>query len=305
MVNRKITIGDAGGWINQWEYYGGRYAHTSTEGTEVAGVKHIEATTGHTRVMNTHNFWGASLEGDVEEYQVDIGGAFFTFWGCRWETTGGARVKFSNSGATTEGSDNAIMFGTYAESIIVTKDAGANHNKIYASRGATRIPSQNLGLALQNSGSSTYPALVTLAADANLYAYTRAQLMLESYSSYIGARKIGGKRTADEHDRAYLDVYNGRIYFGSGAAAAAFSLRYAANGITVDGAALGVGGAPDANLILDAQSTTKAFAPPRMTTAQRGALTGVAGGMVYDTDLNKMAFYNGSAWEVITSAIPE
>ena len=42
--------------------------------------------------------------------------------------------------------------------------------------------------------------------------------------------------------------------------------------------------------------------PPKVTNAQRGNLTGlVSGAMIYNTNLNKLQVYNGSAWETVTS----
>jgi hypothetical protein len=50
------------------------------------------------------------------------------------------------------------------------------------------------------------------------------------------------------------------------------------------------------------ESTTKGFLPPRMTTTQRNAISSPATGLViYDTTLNKLAVYTGSAWETVTS----
>ena len=43
--------------------------------------------------------------------------------------------------------------------------------------------------------------------------------------------------------------------------------------------------------------------PPKVTKAQRGNLTGlVSGAMIYNTNLNKLQVYNGSAWETVTSS---
>ena len=65
---------------------------------------------------------------------------------------------------------------------------------------------------------------------------------------------------------------------------------------------IGIGGTPNANAILDVTSTTKAFMPPRMTTAQKSAIaTPTAGMVVYDSTLNKLCVYT-TAWETITSA---
>lgn len=55
--------------------------------------------------------------------------------------------------------------------------------------------------------------------------------------------------------------------------------------------------------ILSANSTDKGFLPPCMTTAQKGAISSPATGLVvFDTDLAKLCVYTGSAWETITSA---
>jgi len=60
---------------------------------------------------------------------------------------------------------------------------------------------------------------------------------------------------------------------------------------------VGIGGAANANAILDVQSTTKAFLPPRMTDAQMKAIPSPAVGMVvYNTDYSAIATYNGTIW---------
>jgi len=67
---------------------------------------------------------------------------------------------------------------------------------------------------------------------------------------------------------------------------------------------IGVGTAsPSTKAMLDLTSTTKGFLPPRMTTTQRDAISAPpAGLMVYNSTTNKLNFYNGSAWEAVTSA---
>lgn len=57
-----------------------------------------------------------------------------------------------------------------------------------------------------------------------------------------------------------------------------------------------------ASAMLEVQSTTKGFLPPRMTTTQKNAIsTPAAGLVVYDTTLNKLCVRTASAWETITS----
>lgn len=68
-------------------------------------------------------------------------------------------------------------------------------------------------------------------------------------------------------------------------------------GIVIDSSAT----TPSASSILQANSTTKGFLPPRMTTTQKNAIvTPAAGLVVYDTNLAKLCVYT-TAWETITS----
>jgi hypothetical protein len=66
---------------------------------------------------------------------------------------------------------------------------------------------------------------------------------------------------------------------------------------------VGIGGTANAAAILDAASTTKGFLPPRMTTAQRDAITSPpAGLMIYNTSTNKLNVRTASSWEAVTSS---
>ncbi|WP_298496968.1 fibrinogen-like YCDxxxxGGGW domain-containing protein [uncultured Algibacter sp.] len=54
---------------------------------------------------------------------------------------------------------------------------------------------------------------------------------------------------------------------------------------------------PDPSSILDVQSTTQGFLPPRLTTTQINAITSPAEGLfVYNLDDNCFKFYNGTSW---------
>ncbi len=54
---------------------------------------------------------------------------------------------------------------------------------------------------------------------------------------------------------------------------------------------------PATNAMLDISSTTKGLLIPRMTTAQRSALSASDGLTVYDTDTKGYWFYNGTSWQ--------
>lgn len=60
--------------------------------------------------------------------------------------------------------------------------------------------------------------------------------------------------------------------------------------------------APHASSQFEVASTTRGVLFPRMTTTQKNAISSPAEGLiVYDLTLKKLCFYNGSAWETITS----
>jgi uncharacterized protein (TIGR02145 family) len=62
---------------------------------------------------------------------------------------------------------------------------------------------------------------------------------------------------------------------------------------------VGIGtNAPDVSALLDISSATQGFLPPRMTIAQRNAISNPAIGLViFCTDCDELQFYNGSLWK--------
>jgi hypothetical protein len=157
---------------------------------------------------------------------------------------------------------------------------------------------------------------------ANASSNTRATLV-SGMATSVALIQIQGTTTSSYSSMSFLDsAGTQRGSFGFGGSAVSFgyvSTVYfeAGSGIPV---AFGAGGAermriistgevgigtssPSTKSVLDLTSTTKGFLPPRMTTAQRDAITSVpAGLMIYNTTTNKLNFYNGSAWEAVTSA---
>lgn len=74
-------------------------------------------------------------------------------------------------------------------------------------------------------------------------------------------------------------------------------MRATTTGLIIGGTSI------DSSAILQQDSTTQGFLPPRMTTTQRDNISSPAAGlMIYNSTTNKINFYNGSAWEAVTSA---
>jgi hypothetical protein len=104
---------------------------------------------------------------------------------------------------------------------------------------------------------------------------------------------------------------NGSVVIGN---AYAGSTTAPTNGLLVEGntgiaATLKVGGSAstiDANSLVELESTTKGFVPPRMTTAQMSAITGaLVGSIVYNTTLNCLHQKTAGGWlSLCNSATP-
>jgi len=68
--------------------------------------------------------------------------------------------------------------------------------------------------------------------------------------------------------------------------------------VVVGGVAIGQSGVPETTAIFEVESTTKGFLFPRMTTAQRDAITTPATGLIiYNTDTGGLESYNATRWQ--------
>ena len=127
-----------------------------------------------------------------------------------------------------------------------------------------------------NSGSSTIGALQSVNAAAGGSAIDAGH-WTESQTSWIFRGYGNVSRVENEN------------VSGSGSV---FKFGITASGVVVIGTA-----SPNASAILQTDSTTKGFLPPRMTTTQKNAITTPPAGLqVYDTTLNQMSYYNGTTW---------
>jgi hypothetical protein len=89
-----------------------------------------------------------------------------------------------------------------------------------------------------------------------------------------------------------FEWYTHQTQVGSNPSILAMSLR---------GKTLSLGtNTPNASSLMQMDSTTQGFLPPRMTTIQKNAIASPSAGlMVYDTTLNLMALYNGTTWTTL------
>jgi hypothetical protein len=67
-------------------------------------------------------------------------------------------------------------------------------------------------------------------------------------------------------------------------------------GLSTPSVSMGKTTAAVVSALLEMESTTKGFLPPRMTTTQKNAITAATGLVLYDTTTNKLQCWNGSTW---------
>jgi hypothetical protein len=189
-------------------------------------------------------------------------------------------LSFRNGSATV-----AKIFSTGNLAINTTTDAGFKLDV----NGITRF-----------TGNSTFTAniaSVSIECTSGIFAPSGANGVkwgsnVFAISSVNGVLKLSDGTNAD---------FN-RLQLG-GATSAFPSIKRASNNIEIKnaddtfGAGLSVGASLNASSILQADSTTKGFLPPRMTTTQKNAIASPATGLeLYDTTLNQKSYYDGTSW---------
>ncbi|MDO9187456.1 MAG: hypothetical protein Q7W13_15690, partial [Bacteroidia bacterium] len=114
-------------------------------------------------------------------------------------------------------------------------------------------------------------------------------------------------------DATWIRGYNGKSLWMAGGLIGGdggLTIGYGGAGSPGGGAIIagkvGVGtSAPATSAALDVTSTSQGFLPPRMNTAQRNAIaTPVAGLVIYNTTINCLEFYNGTAWVATCGSAP-
>lgn len=144
----------------------------------------------------------------------------------------------------------------------------------------------------------------SVALDVNGSAYIRSTLSLNQISGYSNAyvetstlRPVTNKGSSLGDSTKYYNAVNtNTINLNSTA-----SLDGTNAGVIAVTGRVGIGtSVPNANAILDIDSTTKAFMPPRMTTTQRDAIpTPTEGMVIYNLTTHVLNFHNGTEWGAV------
>jgi hypothetical protein len=183
----------------------------------------------------------------------------------------GARLGVIGSGSTSATTSLLVQNSAGVASLTITDDRNATFG----------------------SGVSTGGNIIS---GANVQAVSTGYFILQN-RVLISSPSVGILKLGNNNDNDF-----DRLQFG-GTTSSFPAIKKASNNIEIRnaddtfGAGLSVGAALNATAILQADSTTKGFLPPRMTTTQKNAIASPAAGLVvYDSITNKLCCYNGSTW---------
>ena len=202
-------------------------------------------------------------------------------------------------GATPSGVAGAIQFsdGTAFSSDAANLFFDNTNNRLGV---GTNSPTSTVQIKGSGATSATTSLLVQNSAGTSLFEVKNdGNIPIFGGRLYDGANAeksfyiSGNNNIVSNYQSVSLRVFNGTAY--------ASALEVLGNGAE---SRVGIGtDTPNASAKLQADSTTKGFLPPRMTTTQKNAISSPAAGlMVYDTTLNKLCVRTASTWETITSS---
>jgi len=200
---------------------------------------------------------------------------------------------------TTANTNSSIIFGNNATAtILAATDTGSALTQLQF-RASSYNFTDTAGMRIASNGYGTVvTAMLQVVGSGSTSATTSLLVQNSAGSTSIQAFddrtvNLGGNSVLRlrNNDSIQMFATNGyEVHIGNG------STNYLS--VTSAGTHIKTGsGAPVASAILDVDSTTKGFLPPRMTTTQKNAIaTPAAGLVVYDSTTNKLQCYNGSTW---------
>lgn len=226
-INRQFTVGDASGFTNRWDLIGGRYFHSSAEGTETAGVMHFDVVPNAVgNIINDINHFGGSLEGITQQYHLRLGGSNINLFGIRLETksaSGGIKVHLDSAGLAGQGEACGLHYGRgiNATAINVTRGAQVANPSftINSTQGQSSKTSIGTPQMFQSTSSSNQPSIAVFAPTTSSSADA-----ITKYSMALSANKLMGKKESDLFNRVEINGQDGNISFGDGTSAPTLSI---------------------------------------------------------------------------------
>src|SRR3989344_5429556 len=232
---------------------------------------------------------------------------------------------FANYASTTHATSTSLfsVLGTFTSSVVNALNAisatitNLTTTELVATNATTTNATStnsyisNLSAVTASTTNLTFTTAVGgNATTTNLFSTTASSTNLFSANSTIGALSAGTLSLVSTLNVSGLSTFAGFL----STASSTIGDGTQAGGLTVNGGAttrgnaffagtVGVGAQSNvASAVVQIDSTTKGFLPPRLTTAQKNAILSPASGLtVFDTDLNKLNVWNGSVWKNVGS----
>lgn len=241
-------------------------------------TRSIQGTTNPTGALDIMYSYGASGYAAVATFQEDRVN-LTTGYMIQWEGNAQKSIRYAS---------NTMLFSSFGDTTFTHWNGAAyterfrvHATNITATSGTEYAIAPNT-IFSPTTGTAGFSAIITQGAVDQTGSASGAIKMLElipTYTSVLGT-VIG------------VD-YNPTVTLVSGTHMA---FRATSGNVLVGGTTL------TTSAILELQSTTRAFIPPRMTTTQKNAIGTPSSGMVvYDSTLNKLCVYGAAGWETVTS----
>ena len=212
LLNNRINLliePNQSGWVNENNFYGGRYSHLSSENPKTSDTRHISISTKKSdHTPNNNAFYKPSVEGNVSEYVIYCEGHFNTFYTPRFE---GSNLKVVFDGVS--GHSNTIFYGYNTHLVEVIEQNNAKYNSMFTrSSNILNGSSTKHGvLSVRNMSSNDEPLLSGFSSSINPYKAAK-----NDYSIDISSNKTKMKRSNDLYPRIVFDHQTGEILTGVG-----------------------------------------------------------------------------------------
>ena len=248
---------------------------------------------------------GAAPTWSTPSSAVNIYNSDGTLTGNRTVTQGANNLTFSGSGTfRINGSSTAQSFSMGGAGIFGIDASGIVNGRFSV------LENGNVGIGVASPSQK-------LDVDGGILA--RGNNAVSNQGAYLHWNRSGGDGETYILNQKGLAGSNAGIRFGSVTTGNTHTewARFVDNGsFSVDGSTFSVDAAnnrigigtssPNSSSIVEMASTTQGFLPPRLTSAQRDAISSPAAGLViYNTNTNCLNFYAGNAWfETCGSVVP-
>ena len=215
----------------------------------------------------------------------------------------------TDAGFRLDVNGNTRINGDITAIRVVSSILRDGNNNAYINNSLINIATTNLAIG----GTTVQDFTFTTKTSGGKYVFNNANVLINTTTDagykldVNGTARVSGDMTIATASNATLTFQsnNSNIIYTAGAFGLFFNttrvarfgndgtIRFAQNIIVTNSTNVAI----DSSAILQANSTTQGFLPPRMTTTQKNAIASPATGLqVYDTTLNQMSYYNGTTW---------